>query len=180
MRTFFVDQMAMYAAYHTDARNRLTHFFGVPAIAFSLLIPLAWLGFAEVGPYTVSAATLFAAAVMIYWVLGEPVVGGLTAIFYLPFLVLADWIAGFGAGIGGTLFVILFVGGWIIQLVGHAFEGRKPALVDNFLQIFAAPTFLTAELVFALGWRQELKEQVAALTPDYLPADAPVTESLAG
>jgi len=33
--------MSSYAAYHRDARNRATHFIGVPAIMLSLFIPLA-------------------------------------------------------------------------------------------------------------------------------------------
>jgi len=37
------DQMSIYAAYHQDARNKATHFVGVPVIVFSLLIPLGWL-----------------------------------------------------------------------------------------------------------------------------------------
>ncbi len=36
-------QMGFYAAYHQDARNKATHFVGVPAIMLSLFIPLAWL-----------------------------------------------------------------------------------------------------------------------------------------
>ena len=56
-----------------------------------------------------------------------------------------------GAAPGWTWFAILFVGGWILQLVGHVFEGRKPALADNLFQIFVAPIFLAAEVFFALG-----------------------------
>ena len=50
---------------------------------------------------------------------------------------------------------MLFVGGWILQLVGHVFEGRKPALADNLFQIFVAPIFLCAELFFALRLQAE-------------------------
>ena len=55
---------------------------------------------------------------------------------------------------------MLFVGGWILQLVGHVFEGRKPALTDNLFQIFVAPIFLCAELFFALGYKPELHADV--------------------
>ena len=48
--------------------------------------------------------------------------------------------------------------GWIFQLAGHAIEGRRPALADNFLQIFNAPLFLTAEVLFLLGFRNDLRE----------------------
>ena len=53
-----------------------------------------------------------------------------------------------------------FIGGWILQLVGHVFEGRKPALADNLFQIFVAPIFLAAEVFFALGYKPGLHETV--------------------
>src|SRR2546428_2288300 len=58
-------QMGFYAAYHQDARNKATHFVGVPAIMLSLFIPLAWLRI-ELGGIAVSAAMLFAAAALAY------------------------------------------------------------------------------------------------------------------
>ena len=61
---------------------------------------------------------------------------------------------------GWTWFAVLFVGGWILQLVGHVFEGRKPALADNLFQIFVAPIFLCAEVFFALGYKPRLHAAV--------------------
>ena len=49
------------------------------------------------------------------------------------------------------------------------FEGRKPALVDNFMQVFIAPMFLIAEIAFALGLRKPLAAEVEARWRDYLP-----------
>ncbi len=69
--------------------------------------------------------------------------------------------------IGWTVFAIFFVGGWVFQLVGHGFEGRKPALLDNLVQIFVAPVFLMSEIWFALGLRQELRAAVADRAPRY-------------
>lgn len=34
---FFGRQLAIYAAYHRDARSKATHFIGIPAIVLSLL-----------------------------------------------------------------------------------------------------------------------------------------------
>jgi uncharacterized membrane protein YGL010W len=50
-------------------------------------------------------------------------------------------IAALGTAPGWTWFAVLFVGGWLLQRAGHVFEGRKPALADNFFQIFVAPIF---------------------------------------
>jgi uncharacterized membrane protein YGL010W len=57
-------------------------------------------------------------------------------------------------------FIVLFAGGWVVQLVGHVFEGRKPALADNLFQIFVAPIFLCAEVFFALGYKPDLHASV--------------------
>ncbi len=62
------EQMSVYAAYHRDARNKATHFVGVPAIMLSLFIPLAWIRFDAAG-VSFTAAMLFAAVVLIYYFL---------------------------------------------------------------------------------------------------------------
>src|SRR5262249_12638337 len=124
MQRFFIEQMAMYSAYHRDGRNKATHFIGVPAIAVSLLIPLAMVRFANLVRSPPAPATLFALAVMIYWIVLDPPFGVVTAAIFVPGAWFADWLAQHGGVTAWAAFAILFVGGWIIQLVGHAFEGR--------------------------------------------------------
>jgi uncharacterized membrane protein YGL010W len=153
------DQMSFYAAYHQDARNKATHFVGVPVIVFSLMIPLGWLRF-DAGGFPVSAALLTTALLLAYYLaLDVPLGLAMAAVFgfmlwgaeplsQAPFLVSLAW------------FVVLFVGGWAVQLWGHVYEGRKPALVDNLFQIFVAPIFLAAEAFFALGYKPKLHEEV--------------------
>ena len=41
MASLFERQLSTYASYHRDHRNRLTHFVGIPAIVFSLILVLA-------------------------------------------------------------------------------------------------------------------------------------------
>ena len=65
-------QMGFYAAYHQDARNKATHFVGVPMIIFGLFIALGWAR-VEVGGVPLSAAMLLAAVVLAwYFVLDAP------------------------------------------------------------------------------------------------------------
>ena len=169
MQRFFIEQMAMYSAYHRDGRNKATHFIGVPSIAVSLLIPMAMVRFVGLDSYTLTLATLFAAAVMIYWIVLDLPFGVVTAVIFVPGVWFADWLAQHGGATAWTMFAILFVGGWIVQLVGHAFEGRKPALADNLLQIFIAPVFLVAEVAFALGLRKSVHDAMMRRMPAYLP-----------
>jgi uncharacterized membrane protein YGL010W len=152
-------QMATYAAYHQDARNKATHFIGVPVIVLSLFIPLAWLRF-DVGGVAISAALLFAAAVLVYYfILDVPLALAMLVVFAV-LAWLGESIAMLGSAAGWTWFAVLFIGGWILQLVGHVYEGRRPALTDNLFQIFVAPIFLVAEAFFALGYKPRLREAV--------------------
>jgi uncharacterized membrane protein YGL010W len=152
-------QMSVYAAYHQDARNKATHFIGVPAIIVSLFIPLAWIGL-KAGGVTITAAMLFAGVVVLYYFfLDVPLAIAMLVITAL-FVWLGQEIANLGTAAGWIGFGVLFVGGWILQLVGHVFEGRKPALVDNLFQIFMAPIFLAAEAFFALGYKPKLHAEV--------------------
>ncbi len=153
------DQMSFYAAYHQDARNKATHFVGVPVIVLSLFIPLAWLRF-EVGGIALTAAMIFAGAVLIYYFMLDVALGLGMLVFNAALIWLGQTIAEQGAVQGWIWFGVLFAGGWILQLVGHVFEGRKPALADNLFQIFVAPIFLCAELFFALGYRPKLHAAV--------------------
>jgi uncharacterized membrane protein YGL010W len=153
------EQMSFYAAYHQDGRNKATHFIGVPAIMLSLFIPLAWLR-VDLGATTVTAAMLFAAVVLVYYFLLDVPLALAMLVITSILVFVGHKIADLGAVQGWAWFAILFVGGWILQLVGHVFEGRKPALADNLFQIFVAPIFLAAEAFFALGYKPHLHREV--------------------
>ena len=152
-------QMSFYAAYHQDARNKATHFVGVPMIIFGLFIALGWARI-EAGGVTLTAAMLLAAVVLVwYFLLDVPLALAMLAL-NAALLYLADRISVQPLGAGLVWFLAFFGGGWVIQLIGHAYEGRKPALVDNFFQIFVAPIFLAAEVYFALGYKPALHAAV--------------------
>jgi uncharacterized membrane protein YGL010W len=153
------EQMAFYAAYHQDARNKATHFVGVPVIILSLVIPLAWPR-VELGAMPLTAAMLFAFVVLAYYLALDLFLGMAMAVLTLGLVWLGHQIAALGAGPAWAWFGVLFVGGWILQLVGHGFEGRRPALTDNLFQIFVAPIFLCAEIFFALGYKPGLHRAV--------------------
>jgi uncharacterized membrane protein YGL010W len=104
-----------------------------------------------------TGATVFFLGVMLYYLRLDLGVALLQAPFSLTLLWLADKasLLPFTESLG--VFAATFVGGWIIQLLGHYFEGRRPALVDNILQVFNAPLFLAVELLFLLGFRKDLK-----------------------
>jgi uncharacterized membrane protein YGL010W len=170
-------QMSFYAAYHQDARNKATHFVGVPMIIFGLFIALGWARL-DLGGVTVTAAMLLAAVVLVwYFLLDVPLALAMLAV-NAALLALAERVSLLPIGAGFVWFLVFFGGGWVIQLIGHAWEGRKPALADNFFQIFVAPIFLAAEVFFALGYKPALHAAVQKRARE-MRAAAGVTERTA-
>ncbi|MFI5460787.1 MAG: DUF962 domain-containing protein [Isosphaerales bacterium] len=156
--TSLKQQMESYGAYHRNPRNKLTHFLGVPLVTFSLFLVLSWFRFVATPDLPISAATIFFLAVCVYYLKLDWSVALLQAPFNLALLWLADKAAVLPFGQSVAVFLASFVLGWAIQLLGHAIEGRRPALADNFLQIFNAPLFLTVEVLALLGFRRDLCE----------------------
>jgi uncharacterized membrane protein YGL010W len=154
--SLFERQLATYSSYHRDHRNRATHFVGIPAIMLSLLLALALWRF-DLGDAALSGAWLVGIFAMLGWIALDFFVGLAMAALILPMILIAEWVvAEFGSGPTWWLFGALFVGGWVFQLVGHAFEGRRPALADNLFQAFIGPMFIVAEILMALGLRSDL------------------------
>jgi uncharacterized membrane protein YGL010W len=167
------EQMSAYAAYHRDPRNKLTHFLGVPLVTFSILLFMSWFRFVAMPELPVTAATLFVAGVFIYYLLLDWRMALLQLPLTLALLWLADRVALWPFRDSLLAFGVAFVGGWIIQLVGHGIEGRRPALLDNFSQLFNAPLFLTTELLLLAGFRRDLHAAVQAPSPPEMHSAQP-------
>lgn len=157
-----VDQLSQYAAYHRDRRNIATHFIGIPMIVQAVAVLLARPVLAEAGPLAISVATLVTLATALYYLRLDARLGAVMALL----LGLALWCAQLlaaqptpvwlGWGVG------LFVVGWLFQFVGHYWEGRKPAFVDDLVGLVIGPLFVLAEAAFLLGLRRELQQQIEA------------------
>jgi uncharacterized membrane protein YGL010W len=156
--TSLKEQLASYGAYHRDPRNKLTHFVGVPLVTFSIFLVLSWFRFVAAPEWPITGATLFFLVVFLYYLRLDWRVALLQAPLNLLLLGLADRAALRPFPQSLMIFLAAFVAGWAFQLLGHAIEGRRPALADNLLQIFNAPLFLTAEVLFLFGLRGDLRE----------------------
>lgn len=169
MNPFFIEQMAMYSAYHRDGRNRATHFIGIPAIVLAIYIPLHWVTLFTLwgGEAAVTLGTLVWLSTGIFYLWLDRRMGGLMVLLSFVLMQLGGMIAELGSMTGWLAFAAFFVGGWVFQLVGHGFEGRRPALADNLLQALIGPMFLVAETVFALGQQKDLHDAVEARWPHY-------------
>jgi uncharacterized membrane protein YGL010W len=48
----------------------------------------------------------------------------------------------------------------VIQFIGHWYEGRKPAFVDDIIGLLVGPMFITAEALFAFGWNRSMLAEI--------------------
>ena len=155
----FRRQLGSYAAVHRDWRNKATHFVGIPIIVFSLLLALSLWRF-EVFGREWTGSLLVSILAVLGWLaldLGVGIVMGL--------IMVVAWYAAeaLAAALGPPsavwiAFLVLFVGGWILQFVGHFYEGKRPALLDNIFQAFIGPMFLVTEAMVMMGQRSDLAE----------------------
>ena len=125
------DLLAQYAEYHRDRRNIVSHFVGVPMIVFGVGVLLARPTLATGGVALTPAWLLFAFVAAWYLTRGSAVLGLAVSAIVALLLWLAQQVSGgsvpvwLGWGFG------FFAVGWLIQFIGHWYEGRKPAFVDD-------------------------------------------------
>jgi len=152
----FQRQLAGYAAVHRSWRNKATHFVGIPIIVFSLLLILTLWRVHPAGR-EVSMALVIAIAAVLGWMALDLGIGLVMAALMAPSWYASEALAGaFGPSSTMVAFAVLFVGGWALQFLGHHYEGKRPALVDNIFQGFIGPMFLVAEALVASGYRADL------------------------
>jgi len=127
---------------------------------FALLVPLSWIDVHAAGT-TVTAAMFVVLILLVYYFVFDVSLAAAMTIVTGLMLTVAHWVAvSQSLSVGWTVFGECFTSGWILQIAGHVFEGRRPALVDNLWQVFVAPLFLMAELFFALGFKQEMRDRI--------------------
>ncbi|WOE32534.1 MULTISPECIES: DUF962 domain-containing protein [unclassified Acinetobacter] len=151
--------LSQYAAYHLEPKNVMTHLLGIPMIVFALLCLTAR---AEWQLFNISmtlAALLMILAVIYYLCLDGIFALVIAVIFILIYpyalmvshMALTDWL---------FISILLFIVGWILQFLGHFYEKKKPAFMDDLIGLLIGPLFVVAELFFLLGLRKSLQQQV--------------------
>jgi len=157
MRDFFRRQLVYYAQAHRDHVNGVTHIIGNPIIFIGVVLPLCLVPVTVFGVHTSLAPVLVIPALLL-WTVWDVALGLAIVVAAIPLLFIAAAIAG---SVSVTaVFVIavtLFVLGWALQIVGHqVFEGKRPTLLDNPVQMLISPMYIFARLCIALGLRPDL------------------------
>jgi uncharacterized membrane protein YGL010W len=135
-----VDQLlAHYGSSHTHPTNEMIHYIAIPLIMLSLyglifaLHP--WLAYA------------FVAASMVYY-------ARLSWVFFISMTVWSVLIVALVHAMGSHVLVasvVIFVGAWIIQFIGHKIEGKKPSFFEDLQYLWVGPLFVLSKLFLKLG-----------------------------
>ncbi|MBN3727928.1 Mpo1 family 2-hydroxy fatty acid dioxygenase [Burkholderia sp. Ac-20379] len=155
-----VDQLANYAAYHRDTRNIVTHLFGIPMIVAAVAVLLSRPAAGALAGVVLSPALVVAVAAALYYLRLDLRFGAAMSVLLALTLWLGQTLAVERTGVWLAAGIGLFVAGWAIQFVGHAFEGRKPAFVDDVIGLAIGPLFVVAELAFYAGLRREVRDAI--------------------
>ena len=146
--------MVQYAHYHRDRRNIATHFVGIPLIFLAIGVLLASPAWPVAGLALTPAWLMWGVTSVWYlgrghWLLGlatSVVNGALIALAHQLLAMPLPW-----GMVAWQMGVALFVVGWVFQFIGHFYEGRKPAFVDDIVGLLVGPMFVVGEAMMALG-----------------------------
>lgn len=157
----FVEQARMYKSYHTKPITIYTHYIGIPLVLLSLIMFFGCIKVIIPGIFATDLGWILSGVLLFYYFVLE----WRLALVCLPFFLLLLYIAYLFnyAGPSSTAmiaFIVCFVLGWGFQLLGHFFEGNRPALMDNFTQAFIAPLYIVAELAFQLGFFSDIETKL--------------------
>jgi uncharacterized membrane protein YGL010W len=158
MKTFS-EQLSKYALYHRDARNILTHLVGIPLIVLAVLTLLSR-PTVDLGGLMVTPALIVLILSCLYYIRLHVFYGLVMTFLLLAGLQLSMLFASLSTAAWLGLGIGLFVVGWIIQFIGHAYEGKKPAFVDDIIGLVIGPLFIVVEVAFMLGLSKDLKQQI--------------------
>ena len=156
------DQLSQYADYHRDPRNILTHFIGVPMILLAVVMLLSRPAWLALGGLPVSPAVIAAVLACSYYVLLDMRYGLAMGVVLAAMLAVAAPLVQQATTVWLGWSLGIFVVGWVIQFIGHYYEGRKPAFMDDIVGLLIGPLFVMAEMGFGMGLRREVQQTIEA------------------
>jgi uncharacterized membrane protein YGL010W len=155
------EHLTQYAAYHRDRRNIATHFVGIPMIVFGVATLLARPAF-DVAGWALSPLVAVTFLTVLFYFLLDLRFGLAMTVFMGSALVTGTWLAAHSTTVWLSAGLALFVLGWVIQFIGHWYEGKKPAFVDDLVGFLIGPLFIVAEAAFAMGMRTNVRDAIEA------------------
>jgi uncharacterized membrane protein YGL010W len=128
-----------YGSSHKNAANELIHFAAIPLIMLSI-VGLMY----ALNPWVAYA---FMAASMVYY-------ARLSTVFLIAMVVwsvLLFWLITLMGDRVWQTSLVIFVGAWIAQFIGHHLEGKKPSFFEDIQYLWVGPLFVLSKLFRKIG-----------------------------
>jgi uncharacterized membrane protein YGL010W len=154
------DHLAQYAFYHQNEKNVHTHFVGIPMIVLAVTTLLSRPVLSQWGALDLTPALLVALLSTLFYLRLDVRFGLAMGALLALFVAGGQWIANQTTTIWLVSGVGLFVVGWAFQFLGHHYEGKKPAFVDDLVGLLIGPLFLLAEVSFAFHSRKDVRNEI--------------------
>ena len=154
------DHLAQYAFYHQNEKNVQTHFVGIPMIVLAVTTLLSRPVLGQWGALSLTPALLVALLSTLFYLRLDLRFGLVMGVLLALFVAVGQWFAAQSTIVWLVGGVGLFVVGWAFQFLGHYYEGKKPAFVDDLVGLLIGPLFLLAELAFAFHVRLEVQTSI--------------------
>jgi uncharacterized membrane protein YGL010W len=155
--------MVQYAHYHRDRRNMATHLVGIPLIFMAIGVLLLGPSWSVAGLTVTLAWIMWALTSLWYLSRGDVLLGVATSVVNGLLIAAAHEVPPLAQDLGLAVWQVglgLFVIGWVFQFIGHYFEGRKPAFVDDLVGLLVGPMFVVGEVLMAVGLLQRMHRDI--------------------
>jgi uncharacterized membrane protein YGL010W len=138
-----------YSAFHRTLGNELCHYLGIPSIVAGSATLLGLVHLATFGGFTLTLAEVVGAAIGVFYVVSARLLGFATTLLFAVLIAVGRALP-LWAGLS------IFVGGWILQFVGHAaFEHKSPAFLRNLVHLLVGPAWIVERALKRLGGEQK-------------------------
>ncbi len=138
-----------YGESHQNPTNKLIHWICVPLIFWSVIAlvwsipsPVEWMNW----------AVLVAVLVQLWYIALSPRLSIGVGLFMLGSLALCWFLEARLAAPLWAVALVVFVGAWIGQFVGHQIEGKKPSFFQDLAFLLIGPAWLMGFVYRRLGW----------------------------
>lgn len=136
-----------YGAFHRDPRNEATHAIGIPMIVLAIVMWLANVPLGQVGGIAIDLAWVMIAVSSVFYIRLHIGLGLGMMIVLVLLHVIGVRLLGANVWVASALFVV----GWALQFVGHAYEGKRPAFLRNGVHLLVGPMWILGRLLQLAG-----------------------------
>lgn len=165
MHSKLIDLIHSYHDSHQKKFTLFSHLVGVPLVTLAILILFGWIKVSIPGIFTLSFAWIGIITFAIYYLSIDLLIGAVTTAMLIILCSITSLFTINGPStLSLKMFAVIFILGFIFQLIGYIFESKKSLSLKSFLRsVCIAPFMITTEILFTLGLKKDLQKKVAAI-----------------